>query len=80
MQLGTRWPVDGVIPSRLPESFVTAIRAVETDLMDTETDQWRWTLTWLENRPTVELDDGTVIRLAADGSATITTVDTQDYE
>jgi hypothetical protein len=78
MQLGTRWPVDGEIPSRLPESFVTAIRAVETELMDTETEQWRWTLTWLENKPIVELDDGTVIRQAPDGSAVTTRVDYEE--
>jgi len=75
MQLGTRWPVEGEIPSRLPESFAAAIRAVETELMDIETEQWRWTLTWLENRPTVELDDGTAIRQAADGSAVTTRVE-----
>ena len=72
MQLGTRWPVDGEIPSRLPESFVTAIRAVETELMDTETEQWRWTLTWLEGHPIAELDDGTVVREGYDGSVTVT--------
>lgn len=72
MQLGTRWPVDGETPPRLPESVVAAIRAVETDLMDTETEQWRWTLTWLEGKPVVELDDGTVIRVAPDGSAVTT--------
>ncbi len=69
MQLGTRWPVGGETPPRLPESVVDAIRSVETDLMDTDTSTWRWTLTWLEGRPIVELDDGTLIRLASDGSA-----------
>ncbi len=70
MQLGTRWPVGGETPSLLPESVVEAVRSVETELMDTDTTLWRWTLTWLEGRPVVELDDGTVIRLAPDGSAT----------
>jgi hypothetical protein len=40
--------------------------------MDTDTANWRWTLTWLEGKPVVELDDGTVIRVAPDGSARIT--------
>jgi hypothetical protein len=69
MQLGTRWPVGGETPSRLPEQVVEAVRSVETELMDTDTTNWRWTLTWLVGRPVVELDDGTVIRLGADGSA-----------
>ncbi len=78
MQLGTRWPVDGETPPRLPEAVVAAIRSVETDLMDTETEQWRWTLTWLEGKPVVELDDGTVIRVAPDGSAVTTRVESHD--
>ncbi|MES2170219.1 MAG: hypothetical protein V4479_05785 [Actinomycetota bacterium] len=72
MQLGTRWPVDGEIPPRLPAEIVDAIRSVETELMDTDTTNWRWTLTWLEGKPVVELDDGTVIRVAPDGSAAVT--------
>ena len=61
MQLGTRWPVGGETPPRLPDAVVTAIREVEAELSDIDTAQWRWTLTWLEGRPVVELDDGTVI-------------------
>ncbi|MCU1412837.1 MAG: hypothetical protein JWN80_177 [Microbacteriaceae bacterium] len=72
MQLGTRWPVDGETPPRLPDSVVAAVRDVETELMDTDTTNWRWTLTWLEGKPVVELDDGTVIRVAPDGSAVVT--------
>jgi hypothetical protein len=71
MQLGTRWPVAGETPPRLPDAVVTAIRGIETELMDTDTANWRWTLTWLEGKPVVELDDGTVIRVAPDGSAVI---------
>jgi hypothetical protein len=71
MQLGTRWPVGGETPSRLPESVVEAVRSVETDLMDSDTTNWRWTLTWLEGRPVVELDDGTVITLGANNSAVV---------
>ena len=72
MQLGTRWPVGGETPPRLPDAVVSAVRDVETELMDTDTSQWRWTLTWLEGRPVVELDDDTTIRLGHDGSAVVT--------
>jgi uncharacterized cupin superfamily protein len=44
---------------------VDAIRGVEAELVDVDTSQWRWTLTWLEGNPVVELDDGTVIRYTA---------------
>ncbi|WP_165068036.1 hypothetical protein [Marisediminicola senii] len=62
MQLGTRWGVGAEAPSQLPPTVIAAIRGVETDISDIDTSAWRWTLTWLEGRPVVELDDGTVIR------------------
>lgn len=64
MQLGTRWPVGGTVPERLPSVVASAVRAVEEELdaLDVDASTWRWTLTWLEGRPVVELDDGTVIR------------------
>jgi hypothetical protein len=65
MQLGTRWTVGGEPPARLSEDVVAAIRGVEAGLGDRP--DWRWTLTWLEGRPVVELDDGTTIRVAPDG-------------
>ncbi|TXK19711.1 hypothetical protein [Homoserinibacter sp. GY 40078] len=68
MQLGTRWPVGGDVPPRVPEAVVAAIREVEAELAEVDTAQWRWTLTWLEGRPVVELDDGTRLRVAHDGS------------
>lgn len=64
MQLGTRWSVGDEPPSRLPEVMVGAIADVESELDelgDLDTASWRWTLTWLEGRPVVELDDGTVL-------------------
>ena len=61
MQLGTRWPVGDEPPSRLPAVMVGAIADVESELVDTDAEGWRWTLTWLEGRPVVELDDGTVL-------------------
>jgi hypothetical protein len=71
MQLGTRWTVGDVPPNRLPEQVVAAIAGVEAELAGVETSGWRWTLTWLEGRPVVELDDGTVIRVGHDGAVTV---------
>ncbi|MDQ1554987.1 MAG: hypothetical protein QOK46_2065 [Microbacteriaceae bacterium] len=62
MQLGTRWPVGEATPERLPDAVRLAVRAVEAEVAGIDTSQWRWTLTWLEGLPVVELDDGTVIR------------------
>lgn len=63
MQLGTRWPVGESVPAQLPDVVADAIGGVEDELKadDVRTKDWRWTLTWLEGRPIVELDDGTVI-------------------
>lgn len=68
MQLGTRWPVGGTTPNGLPSVVVSAVRAVEDELeaLDVDASTWRWTLTWLEGKPVVELDDGTVIRYHPD--------------
>ena len=75
MQLGTRWALGAPVPSGLPDVVEIALQAVEGDLVAVETDtsSWRWTLTWLEGKPVIELDDGTVIRYnATEDSATIT--------
>ncbi|TFB46557.1 hypothetical protein [Cryobacterium tagatosivorans] len=75
MQLGTRWSVGAAAPSGLPHVVEIAVKAVEEELVAVgeETGTWRWTLTWLESRPVIELDDGTVIRYnAGEDSATIT--------
>ncbi|KRC50923.1 hypothetical protein ASE16_08175 [Leifsonia sp. Root227] len=75
MQLGTRWSVGDDAPSTLPEVVAYAISTVEEELVATDvaTDGWKWTLTWLEGNPVVELDDGTVIRFnRQEDSATIT--------
>jgi hypothetical protein len=71
MQLGTRWPVGGQPPGTLPAPTAAAVQRVEAELAGVDTAAWRWTLTWLEGRPVVELDDGTVIRTAADGTVTV---------
>lgn len=73
MQLGTRWNVGTRPPARLPEAMVVAVREVEDELAGESVDAsgWRWTLTWLEGRPVVELDDGTTIRTGPDGRARV---------
>jgi len=67
MQLGTRWSVGGAAPASLPAPVLGAVAQVERELADEGVDasSWRWTLTYLEHRPVVELDDGTVIRVDA---------------
>jgi len=85
MQLGTRWALGASLPTGLPDVVEIAVQAVEGDLagIETDTSSWRWTLTWLEGKPVIELDDGTVIRYnAAEDSATITqpAVDVEDDE
>ena len=67
MQLGTRWAVGGEPPARLPDAMVAAVREVESELAGIDTAAWRWTLTWLEGRPVVELDDGTTLRVDPSG-------------
>jgi hypothetical protein len=77
MQLGTRWSVGQTPPPALPETMVVAIRQVEDELAADRVDAtaWRWTLTYLEHRPVVELDDGTAVRLDPLGHASITNPD-----
>jgi len=74
MQLGTRWSVGDEAPSRLSPAVVEAVAGVERELADQGVDAstWRWTLTWLEGKPVVELDDGTSITVDQDGTARVT--------
>lgn len=69
MQLGTRWEVGAEPPARLPAAMVAAVAGVEAELAGIDTTGWRWTLTWLEGRPVVELDDGTTLRYDPVGDA-----------
>jgi hypothetical protein len=62
MQLGTRWSVGDTPPATLPAAVLAAIAASEAELIGIETAEWRWTLTWLEGKPVVQLDDGTTLR------------------
>ncbi|MCU1474924.1 hypothetical protein [Amnibacterium sp.] len=78
MRLGTRWPVGAAAPASLPGAVRAAVSAVEEELEATgqATTGWGWTLTYLEDRPIVDLDDGTRIRLVpGDDAALITTVE-----
>lgn len=75
MQLGTRWNVGVEPPSALPAPVANAVREVETELDGVDTSTWRWTLTWLEGRPVVELDDGTTIRVSGDGTVSVSEPD-----
>jgi hypothetical protein len=77
VQLGTRWAVGATPPERIPPPVRAAIRTVEAELADTEqsTDGWGWTLTYLEGKPIVDLDDGTRIRLVDDEVALVTSVE-----
>lgn len=63
MQIGTRWTVEEEPPVELPRPVLDAIAGIEGELrtIDTDTSAWKWTLTYLENNPVVELDDGTTI-------------------
>lgn len=57
MRLGSRFSV-GQAPSSLPSDVRARIASVEEDLTPEEKTTLRWTLTWLENRPIAELDNG----------------------
>jgi hypothetical protein len=60
MQLGLRFSI-GHAPTTLPPSLLERIAEVEGTLSDEEKSTLRWTLTWLERRPIVELDNGVAL-------------------
>jgi hypothetical protein len=60
MRLGTRWPFGAEPPASVPADLRARIADVESRHADGSGRYW--TLTWLENRPIAELDDGTVVR------------------
>jgi hypothetical protein len=73
IQLGTRWLVGDEPPSRLPQAVIDAIYEVEGELAEQGVDasDWSWTLTWLEGRPVVELDDETVVEYDAENDSAV---------
>lgn len=75
MQLGTRWAVGDTPPAQLTPEVLAAIRQVEGELLGLDVTDWRWTLTWLERRPVVQLDDGTTIRVDAAGGVHVSNED-----
>ncbi|MDR6573912.1 hypothetical protein J2X60_002567 [Curtobacterium sp. 320] len=77
MQLGRRWNVGAEAPGQLPEAMVVAVRGVEDELASESvgTAGWGWTLTFLEGKPMVALDDGTSIHLDDAGHAQVTNPD-----
>jgi len=58
MMLGSRFSVGAELPRGISADLATRIREVEATLSADEAATKRWTLTWLENRPIVELDGG----------------------
>lgn len=73
MQLGTRWSVGATPPAALPAAVVGAVAETEAGLADVDTATWRWTLTWLESKPVVQLDDGTTLRVNPATNAVVVT-------
>ncbi len=73
MQLGTRWPAHNPAPQQLDVAVKEAVAEVERELanLTQDTSSWYWTLTYLENRPVVQLDDGTTIRVSPTGNVVI---------
>jgi len=61
VQLGSRFSV-GQAPTSLPGSLIAEMETIEATLNDEERVTLRWTLTWLENRPVVTLDNGVTLR------------------
>lgn len=75
IQLGTRWLVGDEPPSKLPQAVIDAIYEVEGELAEqgVAASDWSWTLTWLEGRPVVELDDETVVEYDAENDVAVVT-------
>jgi hypothetical protein len=59
--VGARFDI-GATPKGLSESLVARMREAEESLSAEERSSSRWTLTWLEGRATVTLDNGPSLR------------------
>lgn len=81
MQLGTRWTSGDPIPAAVPEALHPQIRVVDAALPGDLLGQPRprWTLTFLEGRPTAELDTGVIVEAHADGSVTVRHDDEDEF-
>ena len=73
MQLGTRWPAYTPAPQSLDPVVKQAVLKVEAEIIELnqDTSSWYWTLTFLESRPVVQLDDGTTIRVNHSGEVSV---------
>jgi hypothetical protein len=76
MKLGTRWAAGDEPPDSIPDSLRALIGDLERE-RDAISSGWSWTLTWLEGRPVVELDDGTRI-VGGDDEAVVVTPEDED--
>ena len=61
MKVGGRFDI-GQLADSLPEPLASDVRKIEAELTDEEKASKRWTLTWLEGKPIVELDNGPTLR------------------
>ncbi|HEY8589085.1 MAG TPA: hypothetical protein VIL55_06005 [Naasia sp.] len=66
ISLGTRWPLGGEPPARVPAEFASAVADAEAGIRAAGVSAGSWTLTWLEGRPIAEFDGET-----PDGYATV---------
>lgn len=69
MRIGSRWPVGHAAPPSLTAGILQAVAEEERELaaLGADTTGWGWTLTFLEGRAVVELDDGTRIEESGAG-------------
>jgi hypothetical protein len=58
MMLGSRFGVGGELPRGISAELEAQLRGVEESLSEEERSSLRWTLTWLEGRPVLTLDNG----------------------
>ena len=81
MQLGTRWTAGGEPPAGLPDALRAEVRAVEAALPPDALGQPapKWTLTWLEGRPVVELETGVVVTIDRDGLVAVRHDDDDEF-
>ncbi len=62
MRVGSRFSI-GETPKGLPATLVAEMLRIEENLSQSQRESLRWTLTWLEDRPILTLDNGIVLGL-----------------